>query len=43
MLSDGVTQKQSDGTAGENVQVIDVAQLLLESVRRGTGGGPPAS
>ena len=36
MLSDGLTQKQSDGTAGENVQVIDVAQLLLESVRRGT-------
>ena len=37
MLSDGVTQKQADGTAGENVQVVDVAQLLLESVRRGEG------
>jgi Fe-S oxidoreductase len=36
MLGDGLTQKQSDGTAGDNVEVIDVAQLLLESVRRGT-------
>ncbi|EFV14223.1 hypothetical protein HMPREF9336_00916 [Segniliparus rugosus ATCC BAA-974] len=34
MLTDGVTAKQQDG-AGENVQVVDVAQLLLDSVRRG--------
>ncbi|MGL6234827.1 MAG: heterodisulfide reductase-related iron-sulfur binding cluster [Segniliparus sp.] len=34
MLTDGVTAKQQDGI-GENVQVVDVAQLLLESVRRG--------
>jgi Fe-S oxidoreductase len=34
MLTDGVTAKQQDGL-GENVQVVDVAQLLLESVRRG--------
>ncbi|WP_020578533.1 (Fe-S)-binding protein [Actinopolymorpha alba] len=36
MLSDGVTQQQADGSAGQDVEVIDVAQLLLESVRRGT-------
>lgn len=34
MLSDGVTAKQSEGEA-ENVEVLDVAQLLLEAVRRG--------
>ncbi len=51
MLSDGLTQKQSEGAARDEVEVIDVAQLLLESVRRGTlapraaagdGGGSPA-
>ncbi|MGW5365790.1 (Fe-S)-binding protein [Actinopolymorpha pittospori] len=36
MLSDGLTQKQAEGSAREEVEVIDVAQLLLESVRRGT-------
>ncbi len=35
MLSDGLTAKQADGTAPESVEVLDVAQLLLESVRRG--------
>jgi len=35
MLSDGLTAKQADGTAPATTQVIDVAQLLLESVRRG--------
>jgi Fe-S oxidoreductase len=35
MLGDGVTQHQADGRAGEDVEVVDVAQLLLESVRRG--------
>ncbi|NED95392.1 (Fe-S)-binding protein [Phytoactinopolyspora alkaliphila] len=34
MLSDGLTQAQSDGQ-GENVDVVDVAQLLLAGVRRG--------
>lgn len=34
MLSDGLTAEQADGN-GENVEVLDVAQLLLESVRRG--------
>ena len=35
MLSDGLTAKQADGDAPETTEVIDVAQLLLESVRRG--------
>ena len=39
MLSDGLTAKQAGGSAGDNVQVIDVAQLLLESVHRGNGTG----
>ncbi|TDE08225.1 (Fe-S)-binding protein [Jiangella asiatica] len=34
MLSDGLTQAQSEG-AGEGVEVVDVAQLLLSAVRRG--------
>jgi Fe-S oxidoreductase len=36
MLSDGLAAKQADGAAPETTEVIDVAQLLLESVRRGT-------
>ncbi|WP_035305391.1 (Fe-S)-binding protein [Actinokineospora inagensis] len=35
MLTDGVTARQADGVAGEHVEVVDVAQLLLASVRRG--------
>lgn len=35
MLSDGLTAAQSDGTAREEVQVVDVAQMLLAAVRRG--------
>jgi Fe-S oxidoreductase len=34
MLTDGLTAKQADGSAPETTEVIDVAQLLLESVRR---------
>lgn len=34
MLHDGVTAEQADGN-GENVEVLDIAQLLLEGVRRG--------
>ncbi|WP_370518785.1 (Fe-S)-binding protein [Microlunatus sp. Gsoil 973] len=34
MLSDGLTARQADGLAAETVEVLDVAQLLLESVRR---------
>jgi Fe-S oxidoreductase len=39
MLSDGLTEKQSDGSAREEVQVLDVAQLLLAAVKRGKGDG----
>ncbi|HEU0042432.1 MAG TPA: (Fe-S)-binding protein, partial [Jiangellaceae bacterium] len=35
MFSDGVTAAQADGQ-GEGVEVLDVAQLLLAGVRRGT-------
>jgi len=44
MFSDGLTQRQSEG-AGEQVEILDVAQLLLASVRRGdvaTGPEGPA-
>ena len=34
MLSDGLTAKQADGSAPAEVEVLDVAQLLLESVHR---------
>jgi len=33
MITDGVTARQSEGTAGENVQVKDVAVMLLDSVK----------
>ncbi len=36
MLSDGLTAKQADGSAPESVEVQDVAQLLLTSVKRGS-------
>jgi Fe-S oxidoreductase len=36
MLSDGLTAKQADGSARDQVQVQDVAQLLLASVKRGS-------
>jgi Fe-S oxidoreductase len=35
MLSDGLTAKQADGSARESIEVQDVAQLLLASVKRG--------
>jgi len=35
MLSDGLTAQQSEGAAREDVQVMDVAQMLLAAVRRG--------
>ena len=40
MLSDGLTEKQSAGEAPEQVEILDVASLLLASVRRGDGGEP---
>ncbi|MER7396967.1 heterodisulfide reductase-related iron-sulfur binding cluster [Streptomyces sp. NPDC000151] len=33
MLTDSVNGKKNDGKVSENVQVVDVAQLLLDSVR----------
>ncbi|KAF4406202.1 MULTISPECIES: (Fe-S)-binding protein [Streptomyces] len=33
MLTDSVNGKKNDGKANENLQVVDVAQLLLDSVR----------
>ncbi len=35
MISDGLTAAQSAGEAREEVTVLDVAQMLLEAVRRG--------
>jgi Fe-S oxidoreductase len=34
MLGDAVTAKKQDGSAREDVEVVDVAQLLVRSVRR---------
>jgi Fe-S oxidoreductase len=34
MLSDGLTLKQSEGQAREEVEIIDVAQMLLAGVKR---------
>ena len=34
MISDGLTSKQAEGV-GEDVEVVDVAQMLLAAVRRG--------
>lgn len=34
MLTDGLAAKQADGSAPESVEILDVAQLLLESVQR---------
>jgi Fe-S oxidoreductase len=33
MLSDAVTQKVAEGTAREDVKVLDVAQILQQSLR----------
>ncbi len=43
MLSDGLTAKQADGSAREDVEVLDVAQLLLESVKRAPAPAPAGS
>jgi hypothetical protein len=41
MLSDGLTQHQSETGAHEDVQVLDVAQMLLGAVRRGNADEQP--
>ena len=38
MISDGLTAKQAEGV-GTDVEVVDVAQMLLSAVRRGQEGG----
>jgi Fe-S oxidoreductase len=35
MLTDGLTAREAQGAAGKTSEVIDVAQLLLASVKRG--------
>ncbi len=39
MLSDGLAAAQADGSARPQVQVMDVAQMLLAAVGRGTAAG----
>ncbi|MEE4424341.1 heterodisulfide reductase-related iron-sulfur binding cluster, partial [Streptomyces bugieae] len=36
MLTDSVNGKKNDGKAKESIQVVDVAQLLLDSVKTPT-------
>ena len=52
MLTDGLTTRESEGAAGNTTEVLDVAQLLLASVKRGAstngaadpqGAHPPAA
>jgi hypothetical protein len=35
MLTDGLTTREAEGAAGNQTEVLDVAQLLLTSVQRG--------
>ncbi len=42
MLTDSVNGKKNEGKAKESVQVVDVAQLLLDSVRTPVEDEPPA-
>ena len=43
MLSDGLTSEQADGHAREEVEVLDVAQMLLASVKGESATRTPAS
>jgi Fe-S oxidoreductase len=43
MLSDGLTSLQADGLAREEVEVLDVAQMLLASVKRADPAAPTAA
>jgi hypothetical protein len=36
MLSDGLTERQAETGSHEEVEVVDVAQMLLAAVRRGS-------
>ena len=42
MMTDGLTAEQSNGDAREEVEVVDVANMLLAAVRRGDGSGEDA-
>ncbi|MEV0443184.1 (Fe-S)-binding protein [Streptomyces spectabilis] len=42
MLTDSVNGKKNDGAAKESLQVVDVAQLLLDSVKTPAENPPPA-
>ncbi|MFE6824968.1 heterodisulfide reductase-related iron-sulfur binding cluster [Streptomyces sp. NPDC057690] len=42
MLTDSVNGKKNEGKAKESVQVVDVSQLLLESVKTPVDDEPPA-
>jgi hypothetical protein len=41
MLSDGLSSAKSDGTARDEVEVVDVAQMLLAAVRPAPGDPAP--
>jgi hypothetical protein len=41
MLADGLTEKQGGTSAHEDVEVVDVAQMLLAAVRRGDQPAQP--
>ncbi len=43
MMSDGLAAQQGDGSAREEVEVVDVAQMLLAAVRRGQDPDPALS
>ena len=43
MLGDSLTSKQADGSAGDGVEVVDVAQMLLAAVRRADPQPEPAN
>jgi len=43
MLSDGLTEAQANGEAREEVQVLDVAQMLLAAVKRAEPDPAPSS
>jgi Fe-S oxidoreductase len=43
MLTDGLTARQSEDSAGATAEVLDVAQLLLTSVKRADPAPPSAS
>nr|MDQ6937939.1 (Fe-S)-binding protein [Actinomycetota bacterium] len=43
MLSDAVTAKQADGSARDDVAVLDVAQILARSLGRPAGADDPGS